>query len=55
MKPVYFEPIQATYRIGLLYKIPRFVFNIEHMCSHGVESIAFYESYNRISVRYTLF
>ena len=52
-----FDPVQASYSLGLGYKLKHISFSYEHFCSHSIFDTKlirpvehFYEAYDRISV-----
>jgi hypothetical protein len=50
-----YNPIQAEYKLGINYHIKRFLFNVEHSCSHSIETKAVSYSYDKFSVKIKLF
>ena len=54
MQKIYQSPKQTEFIIGGGYSIKNFRFVVEHMCSHSIDEAVFYDSYDRISVKYII-
>jgi outer membrane receptor protein involved in Fe transport len=50
-----YDPFQVEYKIGVNYKVKRFIFDATHLCSHPIELKEFYETYDRFSLQIKLF
>jgi hypothetical protein len=46
-----YDPVQVEYWIGMNYKIGRFEFCVEHLCSHSISSNFFHEAHDKASVK----
>ncbi|MCX6750928.1 MAG: hypothetical protein NTZ83_05700, partial [Candidatus Pacearchaeota archaeon] len=49
-----YDALQVEYKLGMNYEIgknKRFLFNLEHFCSHSIESRQVYYFYDKISVK----
>jgi hypothetical protein len=51
----YLKPKQIEYYVGLSYEIRNLKIGIEHLCSHSIDFSTFYDSYDRLSIKYKLF
>jgi hypothetical protein len=49
-----YDPVQIEYWIGMTYKLGRFEFCIEHLCSHSISSNFFHEGHDKASVKVKL-
>jgi hypothetical protein len=57
-KPIatfYNSPKQIEFYIGMKYNLTKKLsFGFEHLCSHSIDSDIFYDSYNRISIKFII-
>jgi hypothetical protein len=49
-----YVPKQVEYKVGLLWQFKSFDFNLCHFVSHGIDNDMFYDSYNRVSIKYNI-
>ena len=54
LRSVYSAPKQIEFYIGATYNIKKFQLGLEHLCSHSIDIDAFYDSYDRVFVKYTI-
>jgi hypothetical protein len=54
LRSVYSSPRQIEFYIGATYNIKKFQLGLEHLCSHSIDNETFYDSYDRVYVKYTI-
>ncbi len=54
LRSFYGSPKQIEFYIGATYNIKKFQLGLEHLCSHSVDNDIFYDSYDRVYVKYTI-
>ncbi len=54
LRSIYSAPKQIEFYIGATYNIRKFQLGMEHLCSHSIDIDTFYDSYDRVFVKYTI-
>jgi hypothetical protein len=54
LRSIYGSPKQIEFYIGATYNIKKFQLGLEHLCSHSIDNDTFYDSYDRVFVKYTI-
>ena len=54
LRSMYSSPRQIEFYIGATYNIKKFQLGLEHLCSHSIDNDTFYDSYDKVFVKYTI-